>query len=73
MPLQSLVERFENSPAKSKAATWWLVGGTWAQLFHNECEIWPHGRHTDQVDVAAGAFNRLAKSTAYSTNDPKRA
>ena len=46
----------------------WLVAGSWVQPFLDECETWPHSRFMDQVDAAVGAFNHLAKGTAYSTN-----
>jgi hypothetical protein len=32
------------------------------QSFLTECEQWPFGRYNDQVDAAAGAFNKLTTS-----------
>lgn len=64
----SKVSRAQPFAAQVQGGNVWLVAGTWVQPFHDECETWPHGRHMDQVDAAAGAFNRLAKGTAFSTN-----
>jgi predicted phage terminase large subunit-like protein len=36
-----------------------LVAGAWVQSFLDECEVWPMSRYKDQVDAAAGAFNKL--------------
>jgi predicted phage terminase large subunit-like protein len=46
-----------------------LVAGEWIHEFRDECEAWPAGARKDQVDAAAGAFNRLASSSGY-TLDP---
>ena len=35
------------------------------QAFLEECETWPTGKYNDQVDAAAGAFNRLIKPYLY--------
>lgn len=39
-----------------------LVAGSWVGPFCDECEVWPRGKFNDQVDAAAGAFNKLASS-----------
>ena len=39
--------------------------GTWVDGFRDECETWPNGKYQDQVDAAAGAFNRLIKPYSY--------
>jgi len=39
--------------------------GTWVEPFLDECETWPNGKFQDQVDAAAGAFNRLIKPYGY--------
>ena len=31
----------------------------------DECETWPSGRFKDQIDAAAGVFNKLAASSSY--------
>ena len=41
------------------------VDGSWVEAFLDECETWPNGKFQDQVDAAAGAFNRLIKSYGY--------
>lgn len=43
----------------------WLVAGDWVTPFRDECETWPSGRFKDQIDAAAGAFNKLAASSSY--------
>jgi predicted phage terminase large subunit-like protein len=44
-----------------------LKAGSWVQAFLDECETWPNGKFDDQVDAAAGAFNRLIKPYSYDT------
>jgi len=39
--------------------------GTWLEAFLDECEAWPNAKYQDQVDAAAGAFNRLIKPYSY--------
>lgn len=46
----------------------WLMAGDWGAPFLDECESWPSGRYKDQVDAAAGAFNRLVRSTSFNQN-----
>ncbi len=43
------------------------MAGEWIHEFLDECEAWPAGTHKDQVDAAAGAFNRLAAGSGYDT------
>jgi predicted phage terminase large subunit-like protein len=42
-----------------------LVAGEWVTAFLDEAEVFPAGKWKDQIDAAAGAFSRLASSTAY--------
>ena len=42
-----------------------LHAGPWVQAFWDECEVWPRGEFDDQIDAAAGAFNKLAASSYY--------
>ena len=42
-----------------------LVAGEWVTAFLNEAEVFPAGKWKDQIDAAAGAFSKLATSTAY--------
>jgi predicted phage terminase large subunit-like protein len=44
-----------------------LRAGPWVQAFWDECEVWPKGQFDDQVDAAAGAFNKLTASSYDST------
>jgi predicted phage terminase large subunit-like protein len=44
-----------------------LVAGEWIHAFLDECESWPASAHKDQVDAAAGAFNRLTSTSGYDT------
>jgi predicted phage terminase large subunit-like protein len=45
-----------------------LIAGDWVLDFVDECEPWPNGKYKDQVDAAAGAFNKLAPSTSFNQN-----
>lgn len=60
--------RAEPFVAQVQGGNVWLVAGAWVPPFWDECEPWPFGKFMDQVDAAAGAFNRLATATAYNTN-----
>jgi len=40
-----------------------IVRGEWNADFLDECAAFPNGRHDDQVDAAASAFNELLKLT----------
>jgi predicted phage terminase large subunit-like protein len=37
-----------------------LIAGNWVTAWYDEYESYPTGRYKDQVDAAAGAFNRLS-------------
>jgi predicted phage terminase large subunit-like protein len=39
-----------------------LLAGDWVRAFVDECEMWPKGKFDDQVDAAAGGFNKLAST-----------
>jgi len=53
-----------------------LVQAPWNKDFMGECELFPKGRHDDQVDALSGAFNFLAiagptsMETNYQLNTP---
>jgi predicted phage terminase large subunit-like protein len=53
--------------AQVQAGNVGLIGGGWVQEFWDECEMWPKGKFDDQVDAAAGAFNKLTASSYDST------
>jgi predicted phage terminase large subunit-like protein len=49
--------------AQAEAGNIKLVRGPWIQEFLNEIELFPFGRHDDQTDAAASAFNVLAANS----------
>jgi predicted phage terminase large subunit-like protein len=57
--------RAEPFEAQVQAGNAYLIAGAWVRDFKDECESWPHGRYKDQVDAAAGAFNKLSPDTTY--------
>jgi predicted phage terminase large subunit-like protein len=59
--------RAEPFVAQVQGGNVWLVAGSWVNDFVDECECWPAGAHKDQVDAAAGAFNRLVSTSGYDT------
>jgi len=59
--------RAEPFAAQVQAGNVCLRAGPWVEAFLDECEAWPNGKYNDQVDAAAGAFNRLIKPYSYDT------
>ena len=59
--------RAEPFAAQVQAGNVFLRPGPWVEAFLDECETWPNGKYKDQVDAAAGAFNRLIKPYSYDT------
>jgi predicted phage terminase large subunit-like protein len=59
--------RAEPFAAQVQAGNVFLRAGPWVEAFLDECETWPNGKYNDQVDAAAGAFNRLIKPS-YDTS-----
>jgi predicted phage terminase large subunit-like protein len=59
--------RAEPFAAQVQAGNVFLRDGPWVEAFLDECETWPNGKYSDQVDAAAGAFNRLIKPYSYDT------
>ena len=57
--------RAEPLAAQVQGGNLFLVAGEWVGPFYDEAEVWPSGKHMDQIDAAAGAFNKLATNTAY--------
>ena len=55
--------RAEPFVAQVQGGNVFLVAGDWVQPFVDECEAWPFGKYNDQVDAAAGAFNKLTTSS----------
>jgi predicted phage terminase large subunit-like protein len=60
--------RAEPFAAQVQAGNVFLIAGAWVPYFRDECEAWPNSKYKDQVDAAAGAFNRLASGLMYNTN-----
>ena len=66
----SKVVRAQPFVAQVQGGNVWLAPGDFVPAFRDECEIWPHGKHMDQVDAAVGAFNHLISSTSYNLDYP---
>jgi len=64
----SKVERAQPFAAQVQAGNISLVNGPYVDAFRDECEAWPSGKNLDQVDAAAGAFNKLVIATRYNSN-----
>ncbi len=56
--------RAEPFAAQWQAGNVKLIRGKWNKQFLDECEMFPAGKHDDQVDAAAGAFAKVAKTEA---------
>jgi predicted phage terminase large subunit-like protein len=46
--------------AQAEAGNVRIVRAPWVADFNAECDLFPMGKHDDQVDAASGAFNKLA-------------
>jgi predicted phage terminase large subunit-like protein len=57
--------RAEPFAAQVQGSNVYLVAGDWVEAWYDECETYPTGPYRDQIDAAAGAFNRLARRSAY--------
>jgi predicted phage terminase large subunit-like protein len=57
--------RAEPFVAQVQAGNVFLRAAPWVEAFLDECETWPNSKYKDQVDAAAGAFNRLIKPYSY--------
>ena len=49
--------------AQCEAGNVRVVRGPWNDTFFDEIDVFPLGRHDDQIDAAAGAFNLLADAS----------
>ena len=47
-----------------------LVRGAWVKRFLDEFDVFPAGRHDDQVDATSGAFSCLVRRAPYKLNRP---
>ena len=57
--------RAEPLAAQVQSGNVYLVAGGWVRDFISEMEQYPNGTYLDQVDAAAGAFNRLTAGPYY--------
>ena len=67
----SKVTRAEPFAAQCEAGNVYLVRGPWNEAFIDELCSFPHQGADDQVDAAAGAFNKLATFTAPAAYTPE--
>ena len=63
-PTGSKVDRAEPLAGAAEAGNIVLCPGAWRDTFRAEMADFPNGRHDDQSDAAAGAFQKLAVRTA---------
>jgi|KBSSwiStaDraftv2_1062776.scaffolds.fasta_scaffold81054_2 predicted phage terminase large subunit-like protein len=59
------VIRAEPFSAQVQNGNVWLVAGGWHHDFLEEMESFPFGKAKDQIDAAAGAFNRITAGAGY--------
>jgi predicted phage terminase large subunit-like protein len=52
--------RAEPLAAQAEVGNVRLLEGAWNRDFVDEAKLFPHGKYLDQIDAAAGAFNKLA-------------
>lgn len=57
--------RAEPFAAQVQGNNVWMVAGAWVMPFLDEAEAWPNGKYRDQIDAAAGAFNRMTAKPVY--------
>jgi predicted phage terminase large subunit-like protein len=60
--------RAEPYAAQVQAGNIALVSGPWNRDFIDEHETFPAGKYKDQVDAAAGAFNKVTTGSTYDTS-----
>ena len=64
--------RAEPYAVQVKAGNIKLLAGPWNQLFIDEHKSFPRGKFKDQIDAAAGAFNKLAVPPSVGVVVPSR-
>jgi predicted phage terminase large subunit-like protein len=60
-PTGNKADRAQPMAAQAEAGFVKLVRGPWNRDFLDELEVFPFGRHDDQVDAASAGFNKLAE------------
>ncbi len=63
------ITRAEPFKAQAQAGNVFVVAGDWNRAWFNELESFPNGKHDDQVDSAAGAFNRIVQRVTVEEDD----
>jgi len=58
-------DRAQPYSAQVQAGNVLLLAGEWNRAFLDEHETFPAGKYKDQVDAAAGAFNKIASQYQY--------
>jgi predicted phage terminase large subunit-like protein len=61
-------DRAQPYAAQVQAGNVLLLAGEWNRAFLDEHEPFPAGRYKDQVDAAAGAFNKVASVSTYDSS-----
>lgn len=69
LPGEAKINRALPLAAQAEAGNVFIVRGGWNETFMDEVTAFPEWSHSDQVDGASGAFNKLAD--AFSGYDPK--
>ena len=59
-PTGSKITRAEPLSSQVEAGNVYLLNGSWIPTFLREASIFPSGKYKDQIDAAAGAFNKLS-------------
>jgi predicted phage terminase large subunit-like protein len=63
------ITRAEPFKAQAQAGNVFVVAGEWNRAWFAELESFPNGKHDDQVDSAAGAFNRIVQRVTVEEDD----
>ena len=66
------VTRAEPYAAQVEAGNVKVVKSDWTKAFIDEMEVFPNGKYKDQVDAAAGGFNKLAVNKRYGFTDKQK-
>lgn len=61
-------DRAQPYAAQVQAGNVLLLSGEWNRAFLDEHETFPAGKFKDQVDAAAGAFNKVTSGSTYDTS-----
>ena len=72
-PTGKKVMRAEPMAAAAEAGNIVLCPGAWRDTFRAEAADFPHGKHDDQIDAAAGALAKLSAPIASMSFTPLRA